>query len=106
MKDENTDTVTELTPHMTGRWLVTTSGSRHVWDMDNGTYTRMPGEGRGRFTGDGAALSIYAVRVYPRVGASFYVELDDPADPLQVQWRLSSTVERIEPLRDDEDEQV
>lgn len=93
---ENTDTITELTAASTGRWLVTTRGSRHIWDMDEGTYTRMPGEGRSSFTGDGAALTIYAVRVYPRVGERFYVHLDDPNDPLQLQWRLSSTVASIE----------
>ena len=104
--DENTDTITELTTTSTGRWLVTTRGSRHIWDMDAGTYTRMPGKGRSSFTGDGAVLTIYAVRIYPKVGASFYVELDDPNDPYgTVQWRLSSTVVSIEPLRDDEDEQ-
>ena len=28
------ETVQELGPGMTGRWLVTTGGSQHVWDLN------------------------------------------------------------------------
>lgn len=99
---ENTDAVTELTAASTGRWLVTTSGSEHIFDLDYRTYTRLPGVGRGQFVGDCEPMRLYAVRVYPKVGTSFYVELDDPDDQLSVLWRLSSTVVSIERMDDGE----
>lgn len=37
--------VTALTPEMSGRWLVTTQGSAHVWDLDAMTWERRPGPG-------------------------------------------------------------
>lgn len=91
------ETVEELTPDSRGRWLVTTRGSKHEFDLDRATYKRMPGKGRGDFVGDGTAHRIYLVGAWPRVGQSFYVEFDDPQSPIdRVQTRLSSTVQRIE----------
>ena len=46
--DSAPETVTELTPGMGGRWLVTTRGSQHVFDLNTMTYTRIPGAGQGR----------------------------------------------------------
>jgi hypothetical protein len=37
------ETVHQLTPDMGGRWLVTTQGTTHVWDLDAMTYLRQPG---------------------------------------------------------------
>ncbi len=95
----DTETVTELTPDHQGRWLVTTRGSKHIFDLTRMTYTRMPGEGRGQFVGDGEPHRIYLIGVWPKVGESFYVEFDDPQSPIdRVQTRLSSTVQSIERL--------
>lgn len=92
-----TETVEELTPEHTGRWLVTTRGSKHIFDLTRMTYTRMPGPGRGQFVGDGEAQRIYVIGAWPKVGTSFYVEFDDPMNPVErVQTRLSSTVQSIE----------
>ncbi|MFZ2237986.1 MAG: hypothetical protein WAV90_00425 [Gordonia amarae] len=99
--ETETETVEELTPDSRGRWLVTTMGSRHIFDLDRGNYTRIPGAGRGDFIGDGEPQKIYLIGRWPRLGESFYVEFDDPASPWdRVQTRLSSTVQRIERLTD------
>ena len=36
------ETTDALTAESTGRWLVTTEHSRHIWDLDQMTYTRFP----------------------------------------------------------------
>jgi hypothetical protein len=36
------DEVADLGPDMSGRWEVTTRTSRHIWDLDRGTYGRHP----------------------------------------------------------------
>jgi len=103
MSSEGTpETVTELGPGMGGRWLVTTRGSQHVWDLDRMTYTRIPGAGRGQFLGDGVPQRIWRIGTWPRVGSEFYLEWDWTYD--SVQTRLSSTVQRIERLADGEPE--
>lgn len=90
----NTETVQELTADTGGRWLVTTQGSQHIWDLDAWTYERRPGRGRGNFQGDGVPQRIWSVKVFPRVGRSFYVELDDTAT--EIQFRISTEVVSIE----------
>ena len=100
--DSAPETVTELTPGMGGRWLVTTRGSQHVFDLNTMTYNRIPGAGRGQFLGDGQPQRIWNIGAWPKVGASFYLEWDWTYT--QVQTRLSSTVQRIERLVDDEPE--
>ncbi|BBY99434.1 hypothetical protein [Mycolicibacterium fallax] len=103
MSTEGTpETVTELGPGMGGRWLVTTRGSQHIWDLDRMTYTRIPGAGRGQFIGDGQPQRIWNIGAWPKVGQSFYLEWDWTYDA--VQTRLSSTVQKIERLADDEPE--
>lgn len=94
MSETEVETVSELTADTGGRWLVTTQGSQHVWDLDAWTYERRPGRGRGQFVGDGVPQRIWCVGAFPKVGFSFYVELDDT--PTQVQTRLSTEVVRIE----------
>ncbi|MCB1257311.1 MAG: hypothetical protein KDB26_09415 [Microthrixaceae bacterium] len=93
---ETAETVTELTANSRGVWLVTTQGSTHVWDLDAWTYERRPGSGRSQFIGDSSPQPIWDVKVFPRVGHSFYVELDDTAT--QIQFRISTEVVRIERL--------
>ncbi|BBY98354.1 hypothetical protein [Mycolicibacterium fallax] len=104
MSENETETVDELTADMTGRWLVTTQGSTHVWDLDAWTYTRRPGRGRGNFQGDGVPQRIWCVKAFPKVGESFYVALDDTAT--RVQTRVSTEVARIERLSDPQPDAV
>lgn len=95
------ETVTELNSTMTGRWLVTTGGSQHVWDLDTLTYTRIPGEGRGNSRYDNVPQRIWDVKAWPKLGCSFYVELD--VSFRQIEWRLSTAVRRIERMADEGD---
>ncbi len=95
---EEPETVQELGPEMTGRWLVSTGGSTHVWDLNAMTYTRVPGPGRGNSPYDNVALPIWDVKAWPKLGQSFYVELD--ATATQIEWRMSTEVRRIERMAD------
>lgn len=94
----------ELAPSMGGRWLVTTQGSTHEWDLDAMTYMRMPGaESRsGGFPMDGERVLITRVGRWPRVGSTSFLWCDDPASPDRLEhWRQSSTIVSITPLPDD-----
>lgn len=93
--------IDRLTPGMTGRWLVTTQGSHHEWDLDAMTYTRIsgPASQSGRFAHDGQQLKITRVADWPRLGATSLVFLDDPSDPLRKElWRRSSRISAIAKL--------
>ena len=55
---------------MGGRWLVTTQGSTHLWDLDAMTYSRRPGPNSlsGGFAWDQQAMPITKVLRWPAVG--------------------------------------
>jgi hypothetical protein len=86
---------------MGGRWLVTTRGSTHVWDLDTMTCTRRPGptSGSGAFAYDDVSVRISRVERWPRVGATFLFWFDDPGAPqVHEHWRQSSTIQSITAL--------
>lgn len=91
--------VDQLTADDTGQWLVTTLGSRHVWDLDAGTYQRIPGATRASFDWDKAVVRLTRVERWPAVGSTSFIWFDDPALPdLVEQWRQSSTIVSIEAI--------
>lgn len=92
------DEVSVLTRGMSGRWLVTTQGSQHVWDLDAMTYQRIPGRGSAQMAHDHQTHPIVRVEVRPIVGGYFRVWFTDPDDPGWEQFRQSSTIRRIERL--------
>lgn len=97
--------VEELTAEHTGRWLVTTQGSRHVWDLDEMTYMRLPTEASksGAMPHDGRPVRIDRVVWWPKVGERSWLWFDDPQYPLFVEhYRINSVIKRIERLADDE----
>lgn len=98
------DQVTEIGPTHRGRWLVTTLGSRHIWDLDAMTYQRLPGAESGRFAYDETELPILQVDRWPAVGRSSVVWFDDPSSRLLEHWRVSSTIQRIERIDTDPEE--
>lgn len=90
--------VTALTAEMRGRWIVTSQGSTHLWDLDALTYTRRPGPASpsGSFDYDGIAHRITRVTRWPRVGDQSLVWFDDPASPFDTeQFRRSSVIVSI-----------
>lgn len=91
------EAVADLHRGMSGRWLVTTRSTRHVWDMDAGTYMRLPGSASksGAMVHDGYPCRITNVELWPHVGESFLVWFDHHSDPFMDHWRLSSTVASI-----------
>jgi hypothetical protein len=94
--------VDQLGPGATGRWLVTTRGSLHTFDLDAGTYLRRPRPGHGRFIYDGQAAVLGRVERWPQVGATFFIWVDDPRiSELVEHWHQSSTVISIIRLPDD-----
>lgn len=88
--------VERLGPEMRGCWRVTTRKSVHMWDLDQWTYRRLPGELSKSFVGDGQEAPIYSVERWPQVGQSFLVYVDDLSDWTMAQMRLSSPVQSIE----------
>jgi hypothetical protein len=94
-----TETVQQLSPEDHGRWLVTTKTSKHIWDLDAGTYQRIPGSDGPQFPWDGRAVHLARVSAWPKVGDKSLIWFDDPSMPDALeQWRRSSTVLRIERL--------
>jgi hypothetical protein len=92
--------VTALTPGMGGRWLITTRGSTHIWDLDATTYTRIPGSssGSGPFAFDGRPLPISRVDRWPRIGSTSLIWIDDPYAPDTTLGRRSSVIVSITAL--------
>lgn len=103
VEEGDVEFVEKLTPDMTGRWLVTTQGTEHLWDLDRGTYARMPGESSvaGAFDHDGTEHPITRVEWWPRVGGQALVWYDDPENPVFIeQFRRSSRIRSIARLPD------
>jgi hypothetical protein len=96
------ETVAELSEESTGRWLVTTQGSHHLWDFDRMTWARFPGPRslRGSCLADLEDLPIIQIGRYPKVGGLSVVLCVNPHFPEIVHWRQSSLIERIEKLGD------
>jgi len=94
-----------LDPSSSGAWLITTMGTRHLWDLDAGLYVRMPTSASraGEFDYDGAWMRIRFVERWPRVGQSFFIWLDAPFPDSAEYWRQSSAVVSIEPIEADTD---
>jgi hypothetical protein len=86
-----------------GRWLVSTRGSEHTFDLDAGTYLRSPRPGHGRFRYDGQAVALTRVERWPQVGGTFFIWVDDPQTPELVEhWHQSSTVLSITKIHDEQ----
>lgn len=95
------ETVEELHPRMGGRWLVTSQGSTHVWDLDAWTYERRPGPDSpsGPMLYDNLRHRISRVVWWPVVGGQSFLYYDDPANPWErEQFRRSSVITSIERL--------
>ena len=91
--------VTEIREGLGGRWLVRSGGSRHVWDLDAGTYMRMPGSASQPFEYDGVPHRITMVEWWPRLGQRSFVWFEDPDGPAgHGHYRVSSTIQSIERL--------
>lgn len=85
---------------MSGVWLVRSRSSSHVWDLDAGTYERLPDPGSSQFAYDGATLTISRVDRWPAVGDQSVVCFDDPDHPHLIEHlRVSSPIRRITRLR-------
>ena len=104
---EEQESVDELHPGMGGRWLVTTQGSTHVWDLDALTYVRLPGPESlaGAFDCDGEAVGLTRVDRWPKVGATSLLWFDDPDRPMDIErWRQSSKIVSIVGMAASEDD--
>lgn len=95
--------VDALTPKMTGRWRVSTQHSEHVWDLDHGTYMRMPSEASNLYSrDDNVVVRIAEVKEWPRVGCCSELVYDDLEMPDTFsQWRRSSRIVSIERMTDE-----
>ncbi len=91
--------VDELTEDMTGKYLVTTQGSTHLWNIDEKYYVRNPGPESKSFNIPGYFNNreIYWIKVgvWPKVGSMFHTILHG-----DVPWHQSSTIRSIEKVHD------
>ena len=95
----------ELKPGMTGKYLIKTRNSQHIWDLDNMLYCRMPGENSNKFSYDNDFVKLTYIIRWPKVGDYshiFFDDLDYP-DTLE-QWRISSIIKSIEPINEDDND--
>ena len=92
----------ELTPQNTGRWLITTQGTVHLWDLDQMTYVRMPSEASkpGSMGHDHRPVPLTRAVRWPKIGECSCIWYDDPDSKLWEHWRISSEVQKIERLAD------
>ncbi len=96
--------VTEIREGLGGRWLVRSGKSGHVWDLDAGTYMRMPSSASQSFQYDGVPHRITMVESWPRLGQRSFVWFEDPDDPARREhYRVSSPIQSIEGLPADSD---
>ena len=97
--DRVSHVVTEISEGVDGRWLVRSGRSRHVWDLDAGTYMRMPSSASQPFEYDGVPHRITMVEWWPRLGQRSFVWFDAPGDPVNREhYRVSSPIQSIERL--------
>ena len=85
-----------------GRWIVTTIGSAHSFDLDAMTVTRLPGKGAAATLNDQTRPLIEIVHC--TVGARGYWLMSpepDESDSVEHFWHLSSTIQSIEPVADE-----
>ena len=104
--DDPAEALEALDEGCVGRWLVTTQGSTHVWDIrpDRVLYRRNPGAESAAFVADGDEVELTRIDRWPAVGATSLIWFDDPVAPeLVEQWRQSSTVASITRLPDSTD---
>jgi hypothetical protein len=94
------ETIEELTPYMTGEYIVTTfNGTQHYWNLDEMTYKRIHTSGNNPMDYDGVLVQLTSVELWPKVGASSWIWYDDPNDPVHIeQYRVSSTIQSIEKI--------
>jgi hypothetical protein len=89
------ETVTELTDASTGKWLIETQGSTHLWDLDEMTWVRTQRDGLNPMDYDGKTLPIIHVKRMPKVGDTFFVWTSDHAQAFYGEWHQSSTIKSI-----------
>lgn len=93
--------VTELRPGMTGRWLVRTRNSQHIWDLDEMSYTRRPCATSSQMAYDGVpGLISRCTALAVRRERESFVWFDDLLDPLLEQYRIRSSIASITRLED------
>jgi hypothetical protein len=80
---------------MGGRWEVRARSSRHIWDLDAMTYTRLPGLDSTPMPYDGVPVPMTRVERWPAVGKQTLLFFDDPDDPTLEHWRICSTIRAI-----------
>jgi len=106
---DDIESVDALSPDMGGRWLVTTQGSQHVWDIDTMRYARFPGADSisGTFAYDAQTVPLTRVDRWPAVGSTFFIWFDDPLRPDETEhWRQSSAIASIVRLPDQKESET
>lgn len=101
--DDSREHVSVIGPEDTGRWLVETRGTQHVWDLGRMEYTRLP-----RPDPEFRAMKFHSqpMRItravqWPKVGMQSWIWSDAPELPRDIEhYRMSSEVRSITPRVD------
>lgn len=88
----------QLAPQDEGRWIITTKhGTRHLFDLEACTYTRLPTPRSPRMVHDGRPMRLTVIERWPTIGGTFFIWADDPDQPEAIEhWRQSGTILSIE----------
>lgn len=90
---------------MTGKYLIKTRNSQHIWDLDNMLYCRMPGGDSNKFSYDNDFVKLTYIFRWPKVGDYSHILYDDLDNPDTLeQWRMSSIIKSIEPINEDDND--
>ena len=62
--------INEITPDMSGSYIITTRNTQHKWNMKDGaiTYSRHPFDQSNPFWSDGQEFVVTTVKEWPAVG--------------------------------------
>ncbi len=97
---DSDESTAALTPCHSGKWLVTTITTCHLWDLDRLTYQRIPGTNSHAMRYDRQVMRIIRVDWWPIVGRQFLIHIYDPLQPQFTPiHRLSATIVWIDPTR-------
>jgi hypothetical protein len=92
--------VDTIDANSTGRYLVSTQSSQHIWDLDAMTYQHLSTKRGSGSPQDTEVLPITVVERWPAVGCTsllWFDELVETILPIE-HWRQSSTIVSIEQL--------
>jgi hypothetical protein len=97
--------IKQLKADAKGKYLITTQGSQHLWDMDQEpwTWVRMQKDGLNPMYFDERTQYIRIIEAMPAVGGTFRIWWSETPDGM-VTWHISSIIVKIEKVEESTDD--